>query len=351
MSDRMKWFGGAAALALCGLVVACGQSEQDAPTAEDVSERVQQGMSAAREEAAQIAENVTEASGELADDAEQALAEGVEAAGELADEVAAETAEAADAVRLAAVLAHPRRADDRARDDQRHPGRTLRFFGVTPEMTVAEVLPGGGWYTRVVAPYVADDGRYIGLNYSTDLIKALFGDRLTPEFLARVEAFPEAWPAQVDEMAGSDVDVVGAYAFGSVPAEAAGQADAVLVVRALHNLAAQGEMDAAIADIHALLKPGGVAGVVQHRAKADAPADYADGSKGYLKEADVIAAFEAAGFVLEEASDINANPADAANWPMGVWTLPPALRTGEDEDTYKAIGESDRMTLRFRKPA
>ena len=124
-------------------------------------------------------------------------------------------------------------------------------------------------------------------------------------------------------------------------------ADAVLFFRAVHGLVRTGRAEEVLGEVYTVLNPGGVVGVVQHRAKADAPDDYADGSNGYLRQADVIAMFENAGFEFEEASEVNANPTDPANHDGGVWNLLPVGRGGED---LHYIGESDRMTLRFRKP-
>lgn len=257
--------------------------------------------------------------------------------------------EALAPVLLEDVLAHPRREDDRARDPYRHPAETLAFFEVEPTHAVVEALPGGGWYGRILAPYVAEAGQYMAINYPMDVYEQLFGDRLQDEtFRARLEGWETSFPDQVTEWGG---EAAGAFRFGGVPAEFEGAADRVLYIRALHNLARFDRLDGAAADAFALLRPGGVVGVVQHRAPADETDARADGSRGYLREADVIAAFEAAGFVLEASSDINANPADPANHEIGVWTLPPTLALGEENrDAYIAIGETDRMTLKFRKP-
>lgn len=252
--------------------------------------------------------------------------------------------------RLVAVLDDPRRDEDRARDEYRHPLETLEFFGIAPDMTVADVFPSGGWYTRILAPYTAGDGGYIGLQYSEATLMGVYGRRFEGPMRAEFEAFTQDYPDAVRADA-PDVTNVAGYILGSVPPEAAGAADAVLFIRAVHNLVRTDAVDQAMADTWTLLKPGGVVGVVQHRAKPDAPDAYVDGEKGYLREADVIALFEAAGFVFEESSEINANPRDRANYPNGVWTLPPSLTLGLlDRDDYLAIGESDRMTLRFRKP-
>lgn len=254
---------------------------------------------------------------------------------------------------LDAVLADPRREKDKARDQYRHPRETLVFFGVEPDDTVVEALPGGGWYTRILLPFATPNGRYMAINYPMPVFEQLFGDGLTPERRATLESWDVAYLEAAKKNGPEGAAVAAAFRFGAVPPKVAGQADHVLYVRALHNLARFGMLDQAAADCFAMLKPGGVCGVVQHRAKPDAPAAYVDGSNGYLKEADVIAAFEKAGFTLEAKSEVNANPKDAADHEGGVWMLQPASRA-KDDDPRKpaliAIGESDRMTLKFRKP-
>ena len=246
--------------------------------------------------------------------------------------------------RLAAVLAAERRADDSARDEFRNPEATLEFFGLQPDMTVVEALPGGGWYSRVILPYLGEAGAYYAMTYPMDVLAEIFGDRFEGERREQAAAWEETFPERASEWGG---EVDRAFRFGAVPAEAEGTADMVLYIRALHNMARTGRLDVAASDAFTLLAPGGVAGVVQHRAPADETDERADGSRGYLREADVIAAFEAAGFTLEESSEINANPADTADYDRGVWMLAPTLGGGEE---MAEIGESDRMTLRFRKP-
>jgi predicted methyltransferase len=256
------------------------------------------------------------------------------------------------AEQLAAVLADPRRDADRARDVWRHPQETLEFFGVTPNMVVAEVNPGEGWYTRVLVPYVGERGGYMAIEYSRQAHALLDADRSRSSAISPVDMFLSSFPALAAASGPAGSNVIGAYAFDEIPSELYGTVDAVLFLRSLHNLQRTGTLQGALAEAYALLKPGGVVGVEQHRAKPDATDSYVTGDKGYLREADVIAAFAAAGFVFEEASEINANPDDPANWPNGVWTLPPELTLGVlDREDYIAIGESDRMTLRFRKPA
>lgn len=256
-----------------------------------------------------------------------------------------------NAARLASVLDDPRRDEDRARDDWRHPAETLSFFGVTPDMRVAEVLPGGGWYTRVLAPLVADRGAYMALNYPMALLETRAGGSLTDEQRGEAEAWGAGFEAQLSEWAPPSLEVMGAYRLADVPEEYQGQLDAILYMRALHHLNRYGFLDQAAAESFALLRSGGVVGVVQHRAPETASDDYVTGANGYMRESDVIAAFEAAGFELAERSEINANLADTADHEGGVWMLAPAGRAeGADAARFAAIGESDRMTLLFRKP-
>lgn len=250
--------------------------------------------------------------------------------------------------KLDAVLADPRRDRDRARDEFRHPKETLEFFGITPDMTVVDVTPDGGWYTRILLPYVTPDGAYWGQHYAPEQAEAAGFARPTEEDRARQRAWPETFLASVGEDGPEDASVGGAFLFGDIPDEIRGQADAVLFFRALHHLSRIGQIDAAAADTFAVVKPGGIVGVVQHAATETTPADYdTTGNRGYLREADVIAVFEAAGFTLEARSDINANPRDPADHAGGVWDMPP---TGRGGAATADLGESNRMTLLFRKP-
>lgn len=236
-------------------------------------------------------------------------------------------------------LDHPRRAADRPRDAYRNPAETLAFFRVEPGMTVVDVIPGGGWYTRILAPYLGD-GQYIGLN--PDVTAAPEG--LQGYFGGFAEKFPPKaaeWHLPEGSLAGYNTD--------GLPDDLDGTADRVLIFREMHNLHRTGLMHEELNAYRGLLKDDGLLGIVQHRAKEDAPADYTDGNKGYMRERDVIGLVEAHGFELVAKSEINANPNDSADWPDGVWTLPPVLRTKENEEKYRAVGESDRMTLLFRK--
>jgi predicted methyltransferase len=253
----------------------------------------------------------------------------------------AENCEACEAA-LELALAHPRRKDDRARDPWRHPAETLAFFRVKPGMTVVDYMPSSGWYTRVLVPYLGEDGRYIGLNPDvsggSEQLKKYFGN------------MAQTFPAKAAEWTGLPADKIGAYNTDGVPATLNGTVDRVLIFREMHNLKRNNMADRELKAMHALLKPDGLLGVVQHRAKPDAPDAYVDGNKGYMREKDVIALVESQGFELVGKSEINANPKDPANHEAGVWSLPPNLRLGEkDRERFLAIGESDRMTLLFRK--
>ena len=236
---------------------------------------------------------------------------------------------------LNAILLHPRRADDRARDRYRHPVETLEFFQVMPDMRVVEYGPGGGWYSRVLMPYLAPAGQYIafqGPGRASD-----DGSTWPERFLAASSAWGE----------GGEV---AAYESNAVPEEVAGTVDRVLIFRSLHGLLNSESADTQLRAIHALLSDEGMVGVVQHRAPEGASYADSNGSRGYLRQSDVVRLFELNGFELYAQSEINANPNDAADYPRGVWTLPPTLALGdEDRARYTAIGESDRMTLLFRK--
>ena len=243
-----------------------------------------------------------------------------------------------------------------ARYQFRNPAETIEFFGIEPGMTVVEALPGGGWYTRILLPYLGEDGKVIGADYSKDMYP-LFGF-FDEEFLASKETWVEDWPEQAQAWRDTDSATVDAFALGSLPEDMAGTADAVLFIRALHNLArfeSEGaHLSNALADAYTVLKPGGIVGIVQHEARPDMPDDWADGSRGYLKQDFVIQQMENAGFEFVAASEINANPKDQPTTEDVVWRLPPSYATsGDDEELrarMEAIGESNRMTLKFRKP-
>ena len=244
---------------------------------------------------------------------------------------------------LMMVLADPARAEESARDQYRNPAQTLAFFQVEPNQRVVEYSPGGGWYTRVLMPYVAGNGgTYMAMNGDSSA-----RSYRTPEQEARAKA----WAGNFVEAATADgkytADTVAAFESDEIPENIAGTVDRVLVFRALHGLLNGNQADHEIKAMRRLLKDGGMVGVVQHRAKDDQPYAMANGTRGYLKQADVIKLFEINGFELVGASEINANPKDSVEHPDGVWEMPPVWSTKRDE--LKDLGESDRMTLLFKK--
>jgi predicted methyltransferase len=243
---------------------------------------------------------------------------------------------------MAKALADPRRDKDRARDAFRHPAETLAFFRIKPGMTVADYMPSSGWYTRILVPYLGDRGTYIGI---TGSLNSAFG-----ETRDRLAAFPSTFPAKAAGWTGVPAARIPAYTLDAIPAERKGTVDRVMIMREVHNMWPDGFLYNDLAAIRALLKDDGLLGIEEHRAKADAPSNYTQGTMGYMREADVIALIEAHGFKLIGKSEVNANPKDPANWPDGVWTLPPVLsQKDKDRAKYEAIGESDRMTLLFAK--
>ncbi|GLQ20882.1 class I SAM-dependent methyltransferase [Algimonas porphyrae] len=241
----------------------------------------------------------------------------------------------------------------KARFNARNPGETLQFFGIAPGMAVGDALPGGGWYSKILLPYLGDEGRMVAVDYTIPMWGE-FGFA-TEEFLASKETWADEWVTTARGWTDADIDIE-AYTFETLPQD--GSLDAFLFIRALHNLSrfnAEGNyMTDALTAVYGSLIPGGVVGVVQHAGPDDADAAWANGSNGYLRKPDVIAAFEAAGFVLDGESDINANPNDMPTTDDMVWRLPPTLGTSNDNPELRAemeaIGETNRMTLKFRKP-
>ena len=240
---------------------------------------------------------------------------------------------------LTRALAMENRAEDRARDQYRHPFETLDFFEVKPGMTVVDYMPASGWYTRVLVPYLGAQGRYVGL---TPDPAAADGERFANYFAKLPGDFETArggW-----NLSGAPISV---YASQDLPEEIKGQVDRVLVFREMHNLLRSGVLYTELMRMRGLLKDDGMLGIVQHRAKSDAPGDYTTGANGYLRQDDVIALVEAHGFELVGMSDINANPLATADHEGGVWQMPPSW--GGKKPELENIGESDRMTLLFRK--
>lgn len=247
----------------------------------------------------------------------------------------------ASASPLEAAVADPNRDADRARDEFRNPVETLTFFQVAPDMKVGEYAPGGGWYSRVLGNYLGDEGRLVGLYFTPD------SGAFDAERQAGIREDAAAFPAKVAQWTGKPAANFAGFTLDEAVEAQKGTFDRVLVIRMLHNMMRWNIADSELKAMRALLKPGGLLGIVQHRAKADAPADYADGSKGYLRQEDVVGFVEALGFELVAASEINANPNDTADHPEGVWEMSPTLATKRED--LKALGESDRMTLLFRK--
>lgn len=244
----------------------------------------------------------------------------------------------------------------RARFGARNPQQTLEFFGVQPGMTVMEALPGGGWYSKILLQYLGEEGRLIGADYPISLYSN-FGFA-TEDFLSSKQTWTADWPNDAQQWAVANSAGVDAYVLGSLPESMHGTADVVLLIRALHNLARFSKADndylgSTLKDAHDLLKAGGIVGVVQHHGNEDMPEEWATGKNGYLKKSFVIEQFEANGFELVAESDINANAKDQPTASDFVWRLPPSLNVGDDNPELKArntaIGESNRMTLKFRK--
>ncbi|MBV7258975.1 class I SAM-dependent methyltransferase [Erythrobacter crassostreae] len=254
----------------------------------------------------------------------------------------------ATAPALEEVLAHERRDGDRARDQYRNPAETLAFFQIEPNMTVAEYGPGGGWYTRVLAPYLMPSGKYIAFNQDSD--GRTYRNRAQE---ARSKGWTEAFKNGLAEGMDISADDVTAFETDEMPEDAAGTVDRVVIFRSMHGLNIGNRADDVLKATRMMLKDDGMVGVVQHRAPNGASYnDYGARQRGYMRKQDVIAIFEANGFELAAESEVNANSKDPANWERGVWTLPPVLATGQDDpkrSQYQAIGESDRMTLLFRK--
>jgi predicted methyltransferase len=262
-----------------------------------------------------------------------ALALGAAAAGAFADKGA--VLSSAELKTLEQAVASPTRtAANVARDKYRHPVETLAFFGVQPGDTVVEMWPGGGWYTEILAPYVKHGGgTYYAVAPDKSLAKVRELAAAKPELYGHIRTAP--FPI------GSSKDVV-----------PAGTADVVLTFRNVHNwqMGDKPFAEEAFRQIYTMLKPGGVLGVVDHRLPENADAAR-EKTSGYVKVSSVRRLAEQAGFRFAGASPINDNPKDSADWPDGVWTLPPVLtKDAVERDKYLAIGESDRMTLKFVKP-
>lgn len=247
-----------------------------------------------------------------------------------------------------------RTAEAQSRDMYRNPAETLSFFKVEPGMKVAEVLPGGGWYSNVLARYLGSEGELYGVNY-VDSMWPRFGFFDEEGVKSRI-ALTHKFSENVQGFTDNGIKT-GGYTFETLPQELNGKLDRVLFIRALHNLN-RFEKDAetltqALTAAHRVLKKDGYVGVVQHKAPDSAAEATVDGSRGYLKQKDVIAFFEKAGFEFVASSDINNNPKDVPSDSDIVWRLPPVYVGTRDDEEKKAavdaIGESNRMTLLFKK--
>jgi predicted methyltransferase len=245
---------------------------------------------------------------------------------------------AADAKLTAAVAASTRTPASMARDGARHPASSLEFWGLKPRQSVIEIAPANGYWSEILAPYAkATGGHYIAAEGKAD-------QKLPAKF--------------ADHAVYGDIAYT-VFNKDSGPLGAAGSADLVLTARNIHDwMWTPGYAEKGMADFYAVLKPGGILAVEDHR--ADPRPQIGDARDGYVATANIVAMAEKAGFKLEAKSEINANPKDTKDHPFGVWTLPPSRQSAPngkpdnpafDHSKYDAIGESDRMTLRFRKPA
>jgi predicted methyltransferase len=258
---------------------------------------------------------------------------------------------------FASVLAMPHRsAENKARDASRHPAETLAFFEVKSDANVVELWPGGGWYTEVLGPWLRERGHLTVTIFDPNGPEAYYGTGQAKKMIARIEAEKDILgdvktvvvPQKVELGPDGKVAKTTLEPFDLGPPDSA---DVVLTFRNSHGWYRNDALELVYGAAFRVLKPGGIFGVEQHRAAEGADPNVT-AEKGYLPEATVIDAAKAVGFELVERSEINANPKDTRDHPNGVWSLPPSLDGGEvDKAKYEAIGESDRMTLKFRKPA
>jgi len=227
------------------------------------------------------------------------------------------------------------------RDKFRHPVETMEFFGLTPSMTVVDIGPGDGWYSELLAPTLAKKGKYIGTsndpNGPADARPTFYAQRWAAFLAKSPELYGKVQTVVIADPKAPKLDMDG-------------KVDMVIIMRGVHGMKNNGNFEAWLAEIVKALKPGGVLGIEEHRALADAKPEES-AKKGYVPEKWVIETVEAAGLKLDKKSEINANPKDTKDYADGVWALPPTLRgKDKDKDKFIAIGESDRMTLKFVKP-
>jgi predicted methyltransferase len=254
----------------------------------------------------------------------------------------AETIDARTSQRLNQILASDHRSpENRQRDQYRHPAETLAFFGLTDRQTVVEILPGSGWYTEILAPLLKPYGKLYEASYSDSPTATAYQIKTTTGLKTKLAVRPDLFSA---------VTVTTLQAPAQTEIAPPNSADLVLTFRNVHNWLDEGTADSVFAAFFKALKPGGVLGVVEHRANVGTSLAQTIKS-GYVTEAEVISLAEKAGFKLAGRSEVNANPKDSKDYPEGVWTLPPTYRAVmNDRARYQAIGESDRMTLKFYKP-
>jgi predicted methyltransferase len=241
-----------------------------------------------------------------------------------------------------AIAGEHRSKASRARDQYRHPRETLLFFGLKPEMTVVEIWPAAGWYAEILAPVLKDKGQFY-------LAHSAIEDPRLPNWQREVREKLETLYAKQPALYGKP-KFTSLGPPQHVAIAPAGSADMVLTFRNVHNWSAAKTDGVVFKAFHDALKPGGVLGVVEHRAHPGTSFEQQI-KTGYMTEAYVIELAEKAGFRLVAKSEVNANPKDTKDHPNGVWTLPPMSRGRLDPEKYLAIGESDRMTLKFEKPA
>jgi predicted methyltransferase len=244
----------------------------------------------------------------------------------------------------AAIAGDHRNETNKARDKSRRPKETLAFFGFRSDMTVVEIWPGGGWYTEILAPALKDAGKLYAAQYSVNPSYG-YQRRYFGAFLTRLGEKPDIYRAV------NITTLAPPYALAIAPP---GSADMVLTFRNAHNWVNPGygthSAPLSFKAMFDVLKPGGVLGIVDHR-WPDPKTEDPKADNGYVSEERIIKLAEAAGFELAARSDMNRNPRDNHEHPEGVWTLPPSLALGDQErEKYVAIGESDRMTLKFIKP-
>ena len=243
---------------------------------------------------------------------------------------------------LKALIDGPQRSEkNRLRDPYRHPAEVVSFFGVKPDSVVVEILPGAnGYWTEILAPYLKDRGRYIAANAEAATASEE-GRQENADFAAKVAAAPADYgKVEVTEFAADRHEIA-----------PPGSADFVLTFRNLHNWIAHGEAAASLKAFYAALKPGGVLGIEDHRGRDDEPQDPVAKS-GYVRQDFAIREIEAAGFKFVASSEVSANTKDTKDYSVGVWALPPTYRLkDQDREKYAEIGESDRFTLKFVKPA